>query len=321
MRILIITGIFPPDIGGPATYVPQMAKALIDQGHHITVLTLSDRIDHHDGQYSFRVVRLPRWPFRPWRWLRTIAQIIRLGREADVLFVNGLAIRSATSILDIGTVGPQPLAFWEPILESYASQVHLDGVDVWGIDRARQVVEQHGWEQQVTLHQGSGYTLHEVFAPESFDVVVATQVLEHIAQLPRFIQQVAAVMRSGGEGFFTIDSAHYQSRFDVKAPLRLAKNLAKKSLSLLGYEKHYDLPWADHEIISTCERAGLKIRACRYYNLHPIKFIHNHVVPDDRKNAFLKLWFDLEEFLNEIDTLSGCIKHLFMGLYVHVAKP
>jgi len=54
--------------------------------------------------------------------------------------------------------------------------------------------------------------------------------------------------------------------------------------------------------------------------LHPIKFIHNHVVPNDRKNAFLKLWFDLEEFLNEIDMVSGCIKHLFMGLYIHVSK-
>jgi hypothetical protein len=38
------------------------------------------------------------------------------------------------------------------------------------------------------------------------------------------------------------------------------------------------------------------------------------------KNAFLKLWFDLEEFLNEIDMISRCIKHLFMGLYIHVAK-
>jgi hypothetical protein len=61
MRILIITGIFPPDIGGPATYVPQVAKALADQGHQITVLTLSDCIGHNDGAYNFRVVRLARW--------------------------------------------------------------------------------------------------------------------------------------------------------------------------------------------------------------------------------------------------------------------
>jgi hypothetical protein len=127
-------------------------------------------------------------------------------------------------------------------------------------------------------------------------------------------------MRSGGQGFFALDSAHYQPRFDVKDPVRLAKNLAKKGLSLLGYERHYDLPWADNEVVRTCELSGLKVLECRYYNLHPIKFIHNHIVQNDRKNAFLRIWFDLEEFLNDIDIVTGCIKHLFMGLYIHVAK-
>jgi len=36
MRILITTGIFPPDIGGPATYVPLVAKALTERGHQMT---------------------------------------------------------------------------------------------------------------------------------------------------------------------------------------------------------------------------------------------------------------------------------------------
>jgi glycosyltransferase involved in cell wall biosynthesis len=91
MRILITTGIFPPDIGGPATYVPQMAAAFAERGHQITVLTLSDRVDGHDDTYPFRVVRLPRWIFKPWRWLRTVVNLLGLGCHADVLFVNGLA--------------------------------------------------------------------------------------------------------------------------------------------------------------------------------------------------------------------------------------
>lgn len=39
MRILITTGIFPPDIGGPATYVPQIASGLSERGHQVKVLT------------------------------------------------------------------------------------------------------------------------------------------------------------------------------------------------------------------------------------------------------------------------------------------
>jgi 2-polyprenyl-3-methyl-5-hydroxy-6-metoxy-1,4-benzoquinol methylase len=242
---------------------------------------------------------------------------VKVLHELQRLIANG----AAASILDIGIVGPQPLEFWQPLLESYPAQFHLTGVDVWGIENARQVVEQRGWTEQVTLHQGSGYALDKIFTPETFDLVVATQVLEHVARLPLFIQQVATVMRNGAEGFFTIDSAHYQSRFDWRFPVRLVKNLAKKGLSVLGHEKHYDLPWMDHEIVRTCERAGLKIIECCYYNLNPIKFIHNHVIPRDRKNTFMRLWFDLEEFLNDDVTIANQIKHLCMALYIHVAKP
>jgi glycosyltransferase involved in cell wall biosynthesis len=94
MHLLIITGIFPPDIGGPATYVPQLAYALAERGHQVTVVTLSDRLDHDDDRYPFAVVRLPRELFKPWRWLRTIRQIIRLGRQANLLFANGLHLEA-----------------------------------------------------------------------------------------------------------------------------------------------------------------------------------------------------------------------------------
>jgi 2-polyprenyl-3-methyl-5-hydroxy-6-metoxy-1,4-benzoquinol methylase len=160
-----------------------------------------------------------------------------------------------------------------------------------------------------------------LFAPESFDLVVATQVLEHVARLPLFIRQVAAVVLSGTEGVFTIDSAHYQSRFDLRFPVRLLKKLAKKGLRLLGYERHYDLSWMNCEVVSTCERVGLKILDCRYYNLDPIKFIHNHLIPGDRIDTFMKLWFDLAELINVGEAVSRQIKHLCMALYVHVAKP
>jgi glycosyltransferase involved in cell wall biosynthesis len=95
VRILIVTGIFPPDIGGPATYVPQIAEGLAQRGHAVTVVTLSDRLDHEDDGYPFRVIRLPRRAFRPWRMGRTVLVLLRLGRRADVLFVNGLALESA----------------------------------------------------------------------------------------------------------------------------------------------------------------------------------------------------------------------------------
>ena len=102
LRVFIITGIFPPDIGGPASYVPHIAAALAGRGHAITVLTLSDRLDHDDSQYGFRVVRLPRRLSKAWRYLRTVSEIIRLGHDTDVLFVNGLAIEAVLANLWLG---------------------------------------------------------------------------------------------------------------------------------------------------------------------------------------------------------------------------
>ncbi len=42
MRVLVVTGIYPPDIGGPATHADDVRRALTERGHHVTVLTLTD---------------------------------------------------------------------------------------------------------------------------------------------------------------------------------------------------------------------------------------------------------------------------------------
>jgi glycosyltransferase involved in cell wall biosynthesis len=39
MRILILTGIFPPEIGGPATYTEKLSKELANKGNQIKIIT------------------------------------------------------------------------------------------------------------------------------------------------------------------------------------------------------------------------------------------------------------------------------------------
>lgn len=94
MKICLITGIFPPDSGGPATYVPKIAYELTRKGHEITVITLSENVSHNDSKYSFEVLRIKRSIFKPLRILQTIQQIIKVGRKSDLLFVNGLVIEA-----------------------------------------------------------------------------------------------------------------------------------------------------------------------------------------------------------------------------------
>lgn len=94
MKILVITGIFPPDIGGPATYVPAVSRELAERGHEITVVTLSDKLSHDDRSYGFRVCRIRRGVFKPWRFLLTVLRILREGRTANVVFANGLYLEA-----------------------------------------------------------------------------------------------------------------------------------------------------------------------------------------------------------------------------------
>lgn len=100
MRILITSDIFPPDVGGPATYVPTIADELEQRGHEVTVVTYSLADSHpRDAHYRFQLVRVsvapPLWRRIP----RTMRAIVASGRQADVIYANGLATETVLANL------------------------------------------------------------------------------------------------------------------------------------------------------------------------------------------------------------------------------
>ncbi|MCR4281167.1 MAG: glycosyltransferase family 4 protein [Candidatus Kaiserbacteria bacterium] len=61
MKILIVTGIFEPESGGPATYAPKIAEKLIGAGHQVSVITYSVKSQYDfDSQYKFKLKRIKR---------------------------------------------------------------------------------------------------------------------------------------------------------------------------------------------------------------------------------------------------------------------
>jgi glycosyltransferase involved in cell wall biosynthesis len=102
MRILITSDIFPPDVGGPATYVPAVADELEQRGHEVTVATYSLVASHPaDAHHHFQIVRLSAAPPRWRRIPRTVRTIVACGGQADVIYANGLATETvlANSVL------------------------------------------------------------------------------------------------------------------------------------------------------------------------------------------------------------------------------
>ena len=92
MRVALITGIFPPDIGGPATYIPALAAGLRDAGHRVEVVTYADA-PRPRGEWPFRVTRILRGSLA--RRALAVLAIARAALRADVLLVNGL-VEAAT---------------------------------------------------------------------------------------------------------------------------------------------------------------------------------------------------------------------------------
>jgi glycosyltransferase involved in cell wall biosynthesis len=93
-RITILTGIFPPDIGGPATSVPELAAELERQGREVAVVALAnDPSADHALPEPYDVIRVARRLPR----LRRAAEVVRAVRRtnADVVLANGLHIESA----------------------------------------------------------------------------------------------------------------------------------------------------------------------------------------------------------------------------------
>lgn len=85
MKILVTSPIFPPDLGGPATYVPSIASYLVECGHEVTVVAFCS--DPEPSGWPFRVIAIPRcWmPLRYWKDFYTVW---REAKHADLVYVN-----------------------------------------------------------------------------------------------------------------------------------------------------------------------------------------------------------------------------------------
>ena len=98
MNILITAGIFPPDIGGPASFVPKISDFLKENGHNVKIICLAEFENNHTED-NLDVIRIKRSNSLPIRWVKTIYQIVKNGKKSDLIFVNGLGIESTIANL------------------------------------------------------------------------------------------------------------------------------------------------------------------------------------------------------------------------------
>ena len=95
MKVLIATGIFPPDIGGPATYSKMIAEELVKRGHEITVVTYSDEefrvlnLESSKIQNSkFKIRNVSRKLPKGIRHLAYLWEVLKNGFRADIIYAQ-----------------------------------------------------------------------------------------------------------------------------------------------------------------------------------------------------------------------------------------
>src|SRR3989344_3288325 len=93
MKIIIATGIFPPDIGGPATYSETMARELTKRGFEVAVITYADRSKNQEAgikKQGYGIVRISRIYPKGLRHFVYFWKLLRISRGADVVYAQDL---------------------------------------------------------------------------------------------------------------------------------------------------------------------------------------------------------------------------------------
>ena len=92
MRALVVSGIWPPDVGGPASHAPDVATFLLERGHRVAVVTTATASPEPRPFPVHWVSRsLPKGLIH----LRATAEVARRAAAADVVYTTGMFGRSS----------------------------------------------------------------------------------------------------------------------------------------------------------------------------------------------------------------------------------
>lgn len=102
MRVVVVSGIWPPDVGGPASHAPALADALVEAGHTVEVVTTADLAP--DTQ-PYPVHWVARDRPAPLRHLAVAREVRRAAQGADRVYATTMVRRAALG----AALGRRPL--------------------------------------------------------------------------------------------------------------------------------------------------------------------------------------------------------------------
>jgi len=92
LKVLIVSGIWPPDVGGPASHAPELAEFLIARGHAVEAVITADTRPAA-GAYPVHAVSRSLPPAA--RHAAVAKEVARRARRADVVYATSMLRRAA----------------------------------------------------------------------------------------------------------------------------------------------------------------------------------------------------------------------------------
>ncbi len=104
MRVLITTAIFPPEIGGPASYVPEIIKRLKE--HASKVLTFTKNLERYAGT---QVVSVTQRGGSLIRQINLVQKILKYGSNCEVFYAQDPLVVGLATVIVGKLVGKRAL--------------------------------------------------------------------------------------------------------------------------------------------------------------------------------------------------------------------
>ncbi len=125
MRIVLATGIYSPEIGGPATYVRELSRVLREKGAEVRIVTYGNP---HEGDASEGITRVSRGGGFVLRYIRYARALRIIAKDADIV--------EAFSSVSVG------IPLWLAHLRRPKKILRLGGDFLW--ERATDAGEERG---------------------------------------------------------------------------------------------------------------------------------------------------------------------------------
>lgn len=94
MRIVVLPGIWPPDVGGPATHGPELARFLVDRGYSVEVVTMASA---PPAERPCPVTTVDRGRPFPVRYGELTVRSTGAARRADVVYASSTYAAAAAA--------------------------------------------------------------------------------------------------------------------------------------------------------------------------------------------------------------------------------